>query len=758
MQQELFIKMKRTLCPTVLFLLFLFLQTPIFAAELLVKNMTELNAAIKKVKAGDVIVMSNGTWKNAEILFEARGTAAKPILLKAQQKGKVIITGKSNLRIAGEFLTVEGLVFKNGYSPTQDLIAFRKDSKVLANNCRLTECVIDNFNSPERNNVEAWVVLFGKNNRVDFCQFIDKRNQGVTLIVRLDTKECVENKHQIDHNYFGFRQNLGGNGGETIRIGVSHNSMMNSQSVVEYNYFDRCNGEHEIISNKSNQNIYRFNTFFECQGTLTMRHGNETWVEGNVLLGNGKAFTGGIRIINEKQTVINNYCEGLTGYRFRGALTVMNGVPNSPLNRYVPVKESNVSNNTFVDCSHIELGAGNDKERSEAPQSTSIKNNLFYTTNAPQHFGVYADLSGIRFENNVVNKPTDFPNKTSFRVLECQLISQANGTKEIKENIGAKIKGIVATKENTGVKWYPKTVVSAKSKTIKVSGGLNTLFDAVTHSSAGDIIQLSAGEYSHTKVIPVTHPITVRGEKGSVVTFETTHLFQIENGGSLRLENIEFDGKLASDSPLDALITTSKYAMNKNYSLFIENCKITNLDVNNVFNVLKVAASTFADTISIKNSTFSKISGAVLALDKETDDIGLYNAETVLIENSSFTDIEGAVCDLYRGGSDESTIAGLLFINHSEFKNVGFGKKNTTNAAINLVGVQNTEIKNSVFSNSRGIKMLLTVGEPNAVVHHCVFNQKEDFSIKGEGFSQSNISKEEGKTILGDDNTLIGKK
>ena len=236
-------------------LLILFSQLNAFAKDILVKNIAELNTAIKTANAGDAIVLANGTWKNVEILFETKGTATKPITLKAQQKGKVIITGESNFRIAGEYLIVAGLVFKDGFSPTSDLIAFRKDSKTLANNCRLTECVIDNFNGPERNNVEAWVVLFGKNNRVDHCQLINKRNQGVTLTVRLDTQASIENKHQIDHNYFGFRQNLGGNGGETIRIGTSHNSMMNSQSIVEYNYFDRCNGEHEIISNKSNQNV-----------------------------------------------------------------------------------------------------------------------------------------------------------------------------------------------------------------------------------------------------------------------------------------------------------------------------------------------------------------------------------------------------------------------------------------------------------------------------------------------------------------------
>ncbi|MEZ4903364.1 MAG: chondroitinase-B domain-containing protein [Spirosomataceae bacterium] len=468
-----------------------------------------------------------------------------------------------------------------------------------------------------------------------------------------------------------------------------------------------------------------------------------------------------MRVINEKQTVINNYCEGLTGNRFRGALTIINFVPNSHLNRYVPVKESNISNNTFVDCSHIELGAGNDKERSEAPQTTTIKNNLFYRNSTPQHFGKYADLSGITFENNVVNKPTDFPSKTGFSVVESKLITQNNGTKEIKENIGAKITGSVATRETTGVKWYPKTTTSnQKPKTIKVTAGLNTLFDAVKNSTSGDIIQLSAGNYHLTKIIQLTHPVAIKGQEGTTITFETTHLFVIENEGGLRLENLTIDGKLASDSPLNAVIATSKYAMNKNYSLFIDNCTITNLMVNNVFNVFKVAASTFADTVSITNSTFSKISGSVIALDKETDDIGLYNAETILIDNCSFSDIEGSVLTSYRGGSDESTTAGLLAINHSEFKNVGFGKNNASKAAISLWGLQNTEIKNSIFSNSRGINMVMTVGEPKAEVHHCIFNQKEDFSIKGDGFSQNNISKEapEGKTILGDDKTAIGKK
>ena len=96
-------------------------------------------------------------------------------------------------------------------------------------------------------------------------------------------------------------RNLGVNGGETIRIGTSANSMESSRTIVENNTFKNCDGEIEIISNKSANNIFRNNLFLESKGSLTLRHGNNTLVEGNVFLGNNVSKTGGIRVINEGQ-------------------------------------------------------------------------------------------------------------------------------------------------------------------------------------------------------------------------------------------------------------------------------------------------------------------------------------------------------------------------------------------------------------------------------------------------------------------------
>ena len=231
-------------------------------------------------------------------------------------------------------------VYGGGETLDKPPVSFRRNKGNLANNSRITEIVIDGFNNPERTESDYWVSMYGKNNRFDHNSLIGKGNRGVTLAVRMNTEASRENGHIIEYNYFGPRQTLGSNGGETLRIGTSHYSREFSNTIVQYNYFDRTGGELEIISSKSCGNEFRGNVFFESQGTLTMRHGHYTLVEGNYFLGNRVPNTGGIRIINENQTVRNNYLSGLTGHRFRGALVIMNGVPNGPINRYDPVIDS----------------------------------------------------------------------------------------------------------------------------------------------------------------------------------------------------------------------------------------------------------------------------------------------------------------------------------------------------------------------------------------------------------------------------------
>ena len=297
-------------------------------------------------------------------------------------------------------------MFRDGYTPTQEVISFRRNKKQLANHSRVTEVVIDNYNQPERQEADFWVMMYGQYNRFDHNHLVGKRNKGVTMAVRLDSEESRNNYHRIDHNYFGPRPILGSNGGETLRIGTSHHSLTKSFTTVEHNYFDRCDGELEIISNKSGHNIFRNNTFFESRGTLTMRHGSHNLIEGNVFFGNDVEHTGGVRVINEHQTVRNNYLEGVKGTRFGGAFVVMNGVPNSPINRYNQVDGAVMENNSIINSDNIQLAAGSDAERSAVPINSRFTKTLIFHKAGKDLFTVYDDVSGIAWRDNIMNMDT----------------------------------------------------------------------------------------------------------------------------------------------------------------------------------------------------------------------------------------------------------------------------------------------------------------------------------------------------------------
>ena len=169
----------------------------------LVRTMEEFDQAVAMLQPGDQVILANGVWTDVEFKFRAEGLPDQPIELKAEEPGKVIITGQSNLGISGEHIVVSGLVFRDGFTPTSEVISFRTSSQELANHTRVTNTVIDNFSNPERFVSDIWVSIYGKNNRFDHNSLLNKGNSGVTLAVRLNTEDSLDNDHVIEYNYFG---------------------------------------------------------------------------------------------------------------------------------------------------------------------------------------------------------------------------------------------------------------------------------------------------------------------------------------------------------------------------------------------------------------------------------------------------------------------------------------------------------------------------------------------------------------------------
>lgn len=332
----------------------------VVAAEFRVASASALGALNAKLRPGDTVVLADGTLTDQRVLFHGRGTAEKPITLRAATPGKLILAGKSTLVIDGEWLVVSGVLVKDGDGPAEGIA-------IKGAHNRLTESAMIG------GTYKHFLRMFGTESRVDHCYFAGKTSGEPTFQVEVD--EHTPNHHRVDHNHFGPRPPLGRNGGETMRIGYSGQSMWNSRTLVEQNLFDRCDGEIEIISSKSCENIYRDNTFLDCDGMLTLRHGNRCVIDGNFFLGHHKKGAGGIRVIGEDHVITNNYFDGLAR-----VIWVTSGVPNSPLNQYFTAKRCVIAFNTVVDSQgpFLELDAGiGGSGRTLRPEAITVANNVF---------------------------------------------------------------------------------------------------------------------------------------------------------------------------------------------------------------------------------------------------------------------------------------------------------------------------------------------------------------------------------------------
>lgn len=711
---------KRFMCVLVLGL---GLNGELLAKEVMVESQAAFKAALSQIEAGDTIVLKNGTWSDFEIGFFAEGRADSPVTLRAETPGKVILSGLSNLRLAGNYLVVEGLVFKNGYTPTGEVISFKRDDTHLANYSRVTQVVIDSFNNPDRDSSDYWVVLYGKHNRFDHSYLAGKRNLGVTMAVRLNTEASQQNYHRIDHNYFGHRPILGSNGGETLRVGTSTFSLTDSHTLIENNYFDRCDGEVEIVSIKSGKNIVRNNVFYESRGALALRHGNGNLVEGNVFLGNGAEHTGGIRVINSDQVVRNNYLEGLTGTRFGSGFAVMNGAQGAAVHRYAQVVNATIENNTFINVDTIQLGAGSDAERNAPPANSRMQRNLFVSDSTTDVFQILDDMSGISFADNLLHKVNSPKLGQGFSQKRITLKRNAAGLLvpqgDAFTGIGASSSLQPIKKSEVGPQWYEKAIDQVEfdsGKTIAVAANEeDALFNAIKQAKSGDQLVLAPGSYKIAKLLEVNKTLSIRSKKAGTVVLlpERTTLFEIQNGGSLKLSGITIDGSESPDMAGSTLIRTLKSGMYISYRLLIENSRIENLNVNHSHHVLDAGSRSLAEKITIVNSVFKNITGDLLRLDKEIDDLGNYNVETLVMEKNNFANIDGALITMYRGGTDESTFGPHLLFKGNTVAKVGQGSRNKRRASVYLHGVQFARLSDNQFDDTAGIVIEHTVGDPD---------------------------------------------
>lgn len=367
-----------------------------------VSSKAEFDAAVAKVTPGDEIVLANGTYTDITFEFDADGTAENMIYLRGEDPTKVFISGSSQIKFGGDYLYVYNLTF-NGCVATSTsskgtIVEFRNGSSNEAYNCVLSDCSFDACVPTNKAYDDSWVNVYGQYNTIQRCYFGGKDNMGLYIVVWHKNEKA--DYATIRQNYFYRPETYNDetNGQEIIRIGDSTNSITDSSTVVEDNFFYKCNGEIEIISIKSGNNTINRNTFLESVGCVTLRHGDNNIVSNNYFIANKVSRAGGVRVINEGHQIYNNYFYGQVSDDERAAISIQLGVEDGELNEYDPVKNVTIANNTFVDCKYnFSFGVGS---ATVVPTDVTIIGALVVTDQATSSNLIdtnNTDTSGITF-------------------------------------------------------------------------------------------------------------------------------------------------------------------------------------------------------------------------------------------------------------------------------------------------------------------------------------------------------------------------
>jgi len=310
-----------------------------------VSSEIEFDTAHDQASAGDTIAWLPGVYSGIFMEIDKDG-----LIVTAEPYGTVLFTGVSRAIINADNIVFSGLQYIGGLIGNLNVI------NVYGSDVWISHINIQNYTSYKYLVVDE----DSKRTTISYCNFENRLNLDDKNILSILVDD-EPGYHKIQYSSFKNFDGIGNDMGiEPIRIGVSSQGHLDSRTLVEYCYFTQCSGDGEIISHKSRQNVYRYNTFENNPlSEFVLRHGDEGIVYGNFFLNN----KGGIRIREgSDHFIFNNYFEGID----QRSLWLMND-PVDPLNNV------HIYHNTFVDTEEIRLGgSGNDP-----PTNVTIANNVF---------------------------------------------------------------------------------------------------------------------------------------------------------------------------------------------------------------------------------------------------------------------------------------------------------------------------------------------------------------------------------------------
>jgi poly(beta-D-mannuronate) lyase len=358
-----------------------------------VSSAEQLYEAIRNTAPGTTIVLADGIYKGVEAFtIRVKATIDEPVTIRAANPGKAIITGGACFKIQdSSYIIIIGLMFTN-----------TGHSAIELNDCDHVRITRNTFALVEDGTELRWLLIQGENSHhhwIDHNDFGPRRDKG--MYVSSDGGNGQMSRYDVyEYNYFhGSGPAFPRSEGEikALRIGLSKVSMSDGFNLIQYNLFEHCDANPEIISLKSCRNEVRFNTFHQCEGHLTSRHGHANSFYGNIFIGDGqKKGMGGFRIYGNDHSIHDNLMEKLTDWAVNLDSGSHDAGPEGSdytkevLTAHWRIYRAHVYRNLIIDGPGIAIGGSKPYE----PVDVRVENNISNCTNS--------ELLTIKTETNAI--------------------------------------------------------------------------------------------------------------------------------------------------------------------------------------------------------------------------------------------------------------------------------------------------------------------------------------------------------------------
>ncbi|HEY6402439.1 MAG TPA: chondroitinase-B domain-containing protein [Blastocatellia bacterium] len=179
-----------------------------------VSSISALQSRINSAIAGDLIILTNGVYTTTgAITINRQGTSQHPIVISADTIGGAEIRGSASFILSSPaaFVTIRGFRLTHAIGTAQ--------AQAGTSHCRFTRNVF------QLTGEGRYLLVSGDDCEVDHNTFQNKSTAGQMFSIHGPGSSGMAQRTWVHHNLFQNFSGIGGNGGETLQIGLSGKSL-----------------------------------------------------------------------------------------------------------------------------------------------------------------------------------------------------------------------------------------------------------------------------------------------------------------------------------------------------------------------------------------------------------------------------------------------------------------------------------------------------------------------------------------------------